>query len=121
VLPGPHADPEYITTPSMEQFYALPYKVHYNSNRCTSFLFGVATVGCLCEDELWALNIEACSRCRTSLYNNVLSDYQFLKLFVKSERSCKQSFQQLFASRMHKQGLRPFSPSPCCQAWCASV
>jgi urea carboxylase len=34
VLPGPHADPDYLTTDAMDTFYSSPYGVHYNSNRC---------------------------------------------------------------------------------------
>lgn len=34
VLPGPHADPDFLMPTSMETFYSSPYQVHYNSNRC---------------------------------------------------------------------------------------
>lgn len=41
VLPGPHADPDYLTSSYMDNaFYQLPFKVHYNSNR-----LGVRLVG----------------------------------------------------------------------------
>lgn len=40
VLPGPHADPDYITTPFMKTFHTSKYNVHYNSNR-----LGVRLVG----------------------------------------------------------------------------
>lgn len=33
VLPGPHANPDYLTDDASEAFYASPYEVHYNSNR----------------------------------------------------------------------------------------
>jgi len=33
VLPGPHANPDYLTDDSMDTFYSSPYQVHYNSNR----------------------------------------------------------------------------------------
>jgi urea carboxylase len=33
VLPGPHADPDYLTPDAMGTFYSSPYEVHYNSNR----------------------------------------------------------------------------------------
>lgn len=33
VLPGPHANPDYLTDEAIEVFYSVPYKVHYNSNR----------------------------------------------------------------------------------------
>ncbi len=40
-LPGPHADPDYITSHFMDAtFYQQPYTVHYNSNR-----LGVRLVG----------------------------------------------------------------------------
>jgi hypothetical protein len=34
VLPGPHADPDFLTPDAMDVFYSSPYEVHYNSNRC---------------------------------------------------------------------------------------
>lgn len=41
VLPGPHADPDYITASYMaDGFYTSPWRVHYNSNR-----LGVRLVG----------------------------------------------------------------------------
>jgi hypothetical protein len=33
VLPGPHADPDYLTPDAMAVLYSAPYEVHYNSNR----------------------------------------------------------------------------------------
>ncbi len=33
VLPGPHADPDYITTEGMKEMFSSEWKVHYNSNR----------------------------------------------------------------------------------------
>jgi urea carboxylase len=33
VLPGPHANPDYLTDESVGVFYSSPYQVHYNSNR----------------------------------------------------------------------------------------
>eukprot|EP01025_Chloroclados_australasicus_P016511 TRINITY_DN1830_c0_g1_i6.p1 TRINITY_DN1830_c0_g1~~TRINITY_DN1830_c0_g1_i6.p1 ORF type:complete len:1188 (-),score=148.95 TRINITY_DN1830_c0_g1_i6:1676-5239(-) len=33
VLPGPHADPDYMTSNDIVTFYSSTYKVHYNSNR----------------------------------------------------------------------------------------
>ncbi|MEW5305221.1 MAG: hypothetical protein WDW36_007777 [Sanguina aurantia] len=41
VLPGPHADPDFITSDFMaDEFHSSPYKVHYNSNR-----LGIRMVG----------------------------------------------------------------------------
>ena len=40
-LPGPHADPDYVTAAWLDDvFYQQPYAVHYNSNR-----LGVRLVG----------------------------------------------------------------------------
>ena len=33
VLPGPHANPDYLTDAAAAEFYSAPYEVHYNSNR----------------------------------------------------------------------------------------
>lgn len=33
VLPGPHADPDFVTSEFAEVFHTTPYQVHYNSNR----------------------------------------------------------------------------------------
>ena len=41
VLPGPHADPDFLTAAYMDEaFYKLPFKVHYNSNRLGVRLIG---------------------------------------------------------------------------------
>lgn len=42
VLPGPHANPEYLTDEDMDMFYATPWRVHQNSNRLGIRLSGPA-------------------------------------------------------------------------------
>ena len=40
VLPGPYADPDYITKEGMDEIFSTDWKVHYNSNRMGIRLIG---------------------------------------------------------------------------------
>ena len=42
VLPGPHANPDYLTDQDMEMFYKTDWQVHHNSNRMGIRLSGPA-------------------------------------------------------------------------------